>query len=69
VDRCKKAYDSVPHDWIAHCLGVFKVHEKIIQLLKKAMSLWSTKLTVDNLCLGTVDIGRGIIIIIIIMDR
>jgi len=23
----KKAYDSVPHDWIAHCLGIFKVHE------------------------------------------
>jgi len=34
----KKAYDSVPHDWILYCLKLFGVHDKIVRFLECAMS-------------------------------
>jgi len=54
----KKAYDSVPHDWILYCLESFGVHLKIINFLQGVMGLWSTKLTVNNQLLGNVSIAR-----------
>ena len=56
----KKAYDSVPHDWILFCLKSYGVHPKIIEFLQHAMGLWSTKLTINNQVLGNVLINRGI---------
>ena len=56
----KKAYDSVPHDWILYCLKLFGVHDKIVKFLECAMSQWRTVLTANNEVLGQVDIKRGI---------
>ena len=50
----KKAYDSVPYDWILFYLESFGVHPKIIRFLHDAMELWSTNLTVNNQLLGNV---------------
>jgi len=56
----KKAFDSVPHDWIHHCLHRFGVHPMIIDFLDVAMTHWCTTLTVNGLVLGDVSIERGI---------
>ena len=56
----KKAYDSVPHDWILYCLRKFGVHEKIVTFLKSAMCHWSTALTVNGMFLGKIAIRCGI---------
>ena len=56
----KKAYDSVPHDWILYCLNRFGVHTKIVQFLGKTMSCWTTTLTDNGASLGKVPIKRGI---------
>ena len=56
----KKAYDSVPHDWILHCLRKFGVHEKIVTFLNSAMCHWSTALIVNGMFLGKIAIRCGI---------
>ena len=56
----RKAYDSVPHDWILHCSNKFGVHPKIVEFLEKAMACWSTILTANGELLGKVSIKRGI---------
>ena len=40
----KKAYDSVPHNWIVWCLQLFRVHPTLIYCIQHLMSLWSTTL-------------------------
>ena len=52
----KKAYDSVPHDWILHCLKLFRVHEKVVTFLESAICHWSTLLTVKGMSLGKIAI-------------
>ena len=42
----KKAFDSVPLDWIHHCLHWFGVHPMFIDFLDLAMTHWQTTLTV-----------------------
>ena len=39
----KKAFDSVPHDWIIQALQLSKIPVKIINVIKNLMHLWSTK--------------------------
>ena len=39
----KKAFDSVPHDWIIQALQLAKIPVKIIDAIKNLMHLWSTK--------------------------
>ena len=56
----RKVYDSVPHDWILHCLSKFGFHPKIVEFLEKAMACWSTMLTANEESLGKVSIKRGI---------
>ena len=56
----KKAFDSVPHDWIHHCLHRFGVHPMIIDFLDVAMTHSRATLTVNGVALGDVSIERGI---------
>jgi len=38
----KKAYDSVPHNWVDCCLQLFHFHPIISQCIHQLMSLWHT---------------------------
>ena len=40
----KKAFDSVPHDWIIKALQLAKVPSKIINAISKLMKVWATKI-------------------------
>ena len=40
----KKAFDSVPHDWIIKALQLAKVPSKIINAISKPMKAWATKI-------------------------
>ena len=40
----KKAFDSVPHDWIIKALQLAKVPSKIINAVSKLMKVWATKI-------------------------
>ena len=59
IDYCK-AYDSVPHSWIIHCLKMFGVSANICSFMTQAMVLWHTQLICGDQYLGTVDIQCGI---------
>ena len=41
----RKAYDSVPHDWLLKCLNLFGVHKNICSLIAQSMLYWRTTLT------------------------
>ena len=41
----KKAFDSVPHDWIVKALQLTKVPPKIINAISKLMRVRATKIT------------------------
>jgi len=56
----RKAYDSVPHDWIIQCLKLFGVHGKLVGFLNNSMKLWKTVLTCNNEVLRVINIKRGI---------
>ena len=56
----KKAFDSVPHDWILKCLQLYGVNEQVQQLLFHSMHLWNTILTVEGNIYGEVSIQCGI---------
>jgi len=40
----KKAYDSVPHNWIIYWLQLFQFHPTIISCIENLIPLWSTTL-------------------------
>ena len=44
----KKAFDSVPHDWIIRALELAKIPHEIIRTVKNLMKLWSTKLSLND---------------------
>lgn len=44
----KKAFDSVPHDWILKCLSMYKISPVLIQFLTQNMRQWSTTLTLNH---------------------
>ena len=44
----KKAYDSVPHDWIIESLKVHKFDNTIINFIESTMKNWSTSLTLSH---------------------
>jgi hypothetical protein len=56
----KKAFDSLPHSWIAKCLDMLGISSNIRQFLKTAMASWNTLLAVNGQILGQVNIRRGI---------
>ena len=38
----KKAYDSVPHNWIIQCLKMFHFHPTIVNCIEGLLPLWSS---------------------------
>ena len=48
----------VPHSWIADCLDMVGVSEKINHFLSESMREWRVNLTCYNQSLGGVDIKR-----------
>jgi len=56
----RKAFDSVPHDWLLFCLKSLGIHQNICSFIAVSMQYWSTELTVLNENYGKVDIKRGI---------
>ena len=52
----KKAFDSLPHSWIAKCLEIVRVCGNIRQFLRVAMASWKTVLTVNGQVLDYVHI-------------
>ena len=57
----KKAFDSVPHDWIIKALQLANVPHDIIEIIKSLMSLWSTKLSLNEITTNTIDYLCGIL--------
>ena len=61
----RKAYDSVPHNWILCCLKMFQFHPTILQCIGHLLALWNTTLFLrmpnrDPVKLATVSIRCGI---------
>ena len=44
----KKAFDSVPHDWILKCLEMYKLSPIIVQFLTSSMDQWKTTLILNH---------------------
>ena len=60
MDRLKKAFDSLPHSWIAKSLQMFGISDNIRQFLKVTMNLWNTLMPVNGQILRQVRIQGGI---------
>ena len=43
----KKAFDSVPHDWIAKCLTICKISPVLVDFLEQNMKRWNTTLVLN----------------------
>lgn len=60
----QKAYDSVPHSWLAEILELYKIEGHIIDFLRHAMTMWKTKIIInarsDSIDAGMIEIKRGI---------
>ena len=60
----KKAFDSVPHEWILRSLELFKVSPRVVGFLKHNMKNWKTQLTLthesDTLISDNINSKRGI---------
>ena len=60
----KKAFDSVPHEWILRSLELFKVSPRVVGFLKHNMKNWKTQLTLTHesgtLMSDNINIKRGI---------
>ena len=44
----KKAFDSVPHDWIIKALQLAKVPPKMSSAISQLMKVWTTKVTLKG---------------------
>ena len=60
----KKAFDSVPHEWILRSLELFKVSPRVVGFLKHNMKNWKTQLILTHengtLMSDNINIKRGI---------
>ena len=56
----KKTYDIVPHTWILECLKMYKISNKIVNFIEKAMENWRVQLKPGKQSLAEVKIQRGI---------
>ena len=56
----RKVYDMISHIWISACLELFRVAGNTKKYLVNSMSKWKPELTSNGVCLGNVEIRRGI---------
>ena len=57
----KKAFDSIPHDYIERCIGSLALPDWILGFLKTAMARWSLELRAGREYVMDKDVRRGII--------
>ena len=55
----KKAFDSVPHDWILKALELARVPPLVIQAIKNLMGVWATKLYLKDIITDTIKYLTG----------
>ncbi|XP_062826554.1 uncharacterized protein LOC134296214 [Anolis carolinensis] len=56
----KKAFDSLPHNWIIKCLDAIGISKNVDTFIENMMEHWKTELFVGNESYGLVNIRRGI---------
>jgi len=60
----KKAFDTVPHDWILESLRINKVDPGTVEFLRRSMTMWETRLCIrgekEQVEMGSSKIKRGI---------
>ncbi len=58
----KKAFDSVPHDWLIQVLKIYKINPYIVTFLEHVMSSWHTTIHLNeaNIRTDAIRIKRGI---------
>lgn len=60
----RKAFDSVPHDWLIEILKIYKISRPLINFLSHCMENWQTTLIInrneEKIRTGEVKIKRGI---------
>ncbi|KAJ3641331.1 hypothetical protein Zmor_027843 [Zophobas morio] len=57
----KKAFDSVPHDWILKVLRIYKVNEDLVKFLENGMSKWKTRIHLKpNILTSTIQLKKGV---------
>jgi hypothetical protein len=44
----KKAFDSVPHQWLTKILKLYKINDQIVTFLEQAMSTWRTRVQLQT---------------------
>ena len=57
----KKAFDSVPHDWIIKAMHLAKVPHEIIATVMNLMELWATHLSLDEITTNIIKYLCGIL--------
>ena len=57
----KKAFNSVPHDWILKSLHLSHMPEKIVNTIENLMKVWSTKLDLKDVESDVIDYLSGIL--------
>ena len=57
----KKAFDSVPHDWIIKAMQLAKVPHEIIRTVMNLMELWSTQLSLNDITTNIIKYLCGIL--------
>ena len=61
----KKAFDSVPHQWLVEILKIYKINNHIIAFLKHVMTNWQTRVKLqtpsgNDINTGAISRRRGI---------
>ena len=57
----KKAFDSVPRDWILKALEPVQVPLKIINMIKSLMGTWATKLFLNSIEADIIKYRTGVL--------
>ena len=57
----KKAFDSVPHDWIIKALKLAKVPDEIVKTVMNLMEIWSTQLSLNDMTTNLIKYLCGIL--------
>lgn len=61
----KKAFDSVPHEWLIKILKLYKIDDRLVGFLSHIMPMWKTKIclqtnSAERIETSTIPIRRGI---------
>ena len=57
----KKAFDSVPHDWILKALQLACIPQKIINTIENLMRMWATRLNLNDITTEIINYLSGVL--------